>query len=157
MECPSMVQDTHWLIASSLDMEVVSILTSLKIGPLQHQMVSLKVYNFVLQRVLMVSWCNIIFQYFVLGSNLFQAAVHEIGHSLGLSHSEVLESVMSPFFRGYNPDFRLHHDDIDGIQELYGKTNLYKHNNISIIVLWYQFSSIRTAMLVGLHLKIMSK
>merc|ERR1712123_293305 len=54
------------------------------------------------------------------GTNLLQTLTHEIGHSLGLSHSRVSASVMAPFYRGWEPAFKLHSDDIRGIQSLYG-------------------------------------
>ncbi|XP_046458981.1 hatching enzyme-like isoform X1 [Daphnia pulex] len=56
----------------------------------------------------------------VKGTNLFQVATHEFGHSLGLEHTHVTTAVMYPFY-GYSSDFKLDKDDIEGIQELYGK------------------------------------
>lgn len=56
-----------------------------------------------------------------LGTNLLQVTTHELGHSLGLSHSNDPNSVMAPFYRGYSPSFNLGEDDIDAIRFLYGK------------------------------------
>ncbi|XP_014271578.1 stromelysin-2 [Halyomorpha halys] len=52
------------------------------------------------------------------GTNLFQVAVHEFGHSLGLAHSDKESSVMAQYHR-YQPYFELDEDDIAGIQALY--------------------------------------
>ena len=50
------------------------------------------------------------------GYNVFQVAVHEFGHALGLRHSKVQESLMAPYYKGYTPvyEFQLHEDDIAG-------------------------------------------
>nr|BAE42198.1 unnamed protein product [Mus musculus] len=55
------------------------------------------------------------------GTNLFLVAVHELGHSLGLQHSNNPKSIMYPTYRYLNPStFRLSADDIRNIQSLYG-------------------------------------
>ena len=61
------------------------------------------------------------FCYCHIGVDLFTVAAHELGHSLGLGHSEVPTALMAPFYQGYDPDFQLHYDDIVGVQMLYGK------------------------------------
>jgi matrixin/putative peptidoglycan binding protein/hydrophobic W protein len=46
-------------------------------------------------------------------------ALHEIGHLLGLEHSNVAGAVMNPFYAG--PRRALAQDDINGIRTLYGR------------------------------------
>ena len=52
------------------------------------------------------------------GTSLLQTAVHEIGHSLGLSHSNVKQAIMYAFMTNSvsNRNFKLHSDDVAGIQ-----------------------------------------
>lgn len=53
------------------------------------------------------------------GKNLFQVAVHEIGHILGLHHSNDPSSVMYSYYV-FNPYFRLNSDDMRRIRALFG-------------------------------------
>lgn len=52
------------------------------------------------------------------GYDLWSVALHEIGHALGLTHSNVVESVMYAYYSGVRRD--LHPDDIAGISSIYG-------------------------------------
>ncbi|XP_024946353.1 matrix metalloproteinase-17 [Cephus cinctus] len=53
------------------------------------------------------------------GTDFFSVAVHELGHSLGLSHSPVPTSIMFPYYQGYTSNFQLSYDDILGMYQLY--------------------------------------
>ena len=58
--------------------------------------------------------CHSIF----VGKDVFSMALHELGHSLGLGHTNVPNSIMQPFYNPYLMD--LGEDDIAGVQKLYG-------------------------------------
>lgn len=58
----------------------------------------------------------------VSGYSLFAVAAHELGHSLGLSHSRDPSAVMYPNYRSHSStQYSLAKDDVLGIRSLYGE------------------------------------
>ncbi|KAH1017672.1 hypothetical protein HUJ05_008280 [Dendroctonus ponderosae] len=54
-------------------------------------------------------------------TDFFTVALHELGHSLGLAHSDVSTSVMFPYYQGWDANSQnyLDYDDILGMYRLY--------------------------------------
>lgn len=59
--------------------------------------------------------------------DLVTVAAHEIGHALGLGHSNVACALMNPFYTGSHR--YLSQDDIDGIQSIYGNRTVIRNTN----------------------------
>ncbi|CAI9740584.1 metalloproteinase-19-like [Octopus vulgaris] len=79
-----------------------------------------------------------------VGKNLEVVAAHEFGHTLGLPHSDVPESMMAPYYKGFMEG--LHNDDIERIQKLYGPKEESKEN---IGFCDHKYTTINAAMWVG--------
>lgn len=65
---------------------------------------------------------------------MFQLAVHEFGHSLGLDHIDIQTSVMYPSYQGYQENFKLDPFDVKAIKvfififHVFEKLQLQKFN-----------------------------
>lgn len=54
------------------------------------------------------------------GTNLFSVALHEIGHLLGLKHSQHTSAIMHETYKAYDPNMKLTDDEKHGIDYIYG-------------------------------------
>jgi Matrixin len=77
--------------------------------------------------------------------DLERIAIHEIGHSLGLGHSDTANAVMWPFVGSEEINVGLHPDDITGIQSLYAtaavpetSSSLLLISGLSALTIYYR-------------------
>lgn len=61
------------------------------------------------------------------GYDLETVAIHELGHALGMSHSQIAQADMYAFYNGIKQS--LYSDDVSGIQSLYGPIPADSVNN----------------------------
>ena len=86
------------------------------------------------------------------GTNLFSVTLHEIGHLLGLSHSQINIAIMHQTYKKYDPNMALTDDEKRGIEYIYGeiKTQLSPMEYRKILIISPGLIFLQKASLVGL-------